>query len=165
MTDDPQVDSPATVALTAFAPFLRLIEDAGPDTAARAIAHTESTFARWGLPLADLERDPTLRLPHRLVIELMHDFVAIVGDPAAPLRAGFKLQRGDYELLEYLCTTCATLGETIACLGRYYPLLIAAEYELHIEDERASGTQLSSGSRLNLSSISAISQAGAFLAR
>lgn len=137
MTDDLQADSQATVSLTAFAPFLRLIEEGGPDTMARAVAHTEERFARWGVPLADLEATPTLRLPHRMVIELMHDFVDIVGDPAAPLRAGFKLQRGDYELLEYLCTTCATLGETIACLGRYYPLLIGAEYELHIEDERA----------------------------
>ncbi|HMI91607.1 MAG TPA: AraC family transcriptional regulator ligand-binding domain-containing protein [Polyangiales bacterium] len=137
MIDELQADPPSTVALTAFAPFLRLIEESGPATAARAIEHTESTFARWGLPLADLEADPTLRLPYGMVIELMHDFVAIVGDPAAPLRAGFKLQRGDYELLEYLCTTCATLGETIACLGRYYPLLIAAEYELHLENDRA----------------------------
>ena len=137
MTDDLPEDSQATVSLTAFAPFVRLLEESGPDVVARAVSHTEATFLRWGLPLADLEADPTLRLPHRMVIELMHDFVEIVGDPAAPLRAGFKLQRGDYELLEYLCTTCPTLGETIACLGRYYPLLIAAEYELHIEDDRA----------------------------
>ena len=80
---------------------------------------------------------PTLRLPHALVVELMHDFVDVAGEPSAPLRAGFKLQLGDYELLEYLCTSCPTLGETIACLGRYYPLLIAAEYELHIEGDRA----------------------------
>lgn len=129
--------SQATVSLTAFAPFVRLIEEAGPQVIARAAELTESTLARWGMPLAGLEPDPTLRLPHRLVVELMHDFVAIVGDPAAPLRAGFKLKRGDYELLEYLCTSCATLGETIACLGRYYPLLIGAEYELHVEGNRA----------------------------
>jgi AraC-like DNA-binding protein len=137
MIDELPDDPPATVSLTAFAPFVRLIEESGPETVTRAVEHTESTFARWGLPLADLEADPTLRLPYGMVIELMHDFVAIVGDPAAPLRAGFKLQRGDYELLEYLCTTCPTLGETIACLGRYYPLLIAAEYELHIDQDRA----------------------------
>ena len=70
-------------------------------------------------------------------IELLLEFVDVLGDPSAPLRAGTKLQRGDYELLEYLCGSCATLGESIACLGRYYPLLIAAEHELWIEGERA----------------------------
>jgi AraC-like DNA-binding protein len=137
MSDELPGDAPSTVSLTAFAPFLRLIEESGAATSARAVEHTESTFARWGLPLADLEADPTLRLPYAMVIELMHDFVAIIGDAAAPLRAGFKLQRGDYELLEYLCTTSPTLGETIACLGRYYPLLIDAQYELHLENDRA----------------------------
>jgi AraC-like DNA-binding protein len=61
----------------------------------------------------------------------------VLGDPSAPLRAGLKLQRGDYELLEYLCSTCSTLGESSACLGRYYPLLIAAEHEVHVDGDRA----------------------------
>ena len=55
------------------------------------------------MALDELDADPTLRLPHALVVELMHDFVDVAGGPSAPLRAGFKLQLGDYELLEYLC--------------------------------------------------------------
>ena len=127
----------ATVSLTAFAPFARLLEEQGAGAVARAAERTEATLARWGMALDELDTDPTARLPHALVVELMHDFVEVAGGPSAPLRAGFKLQLGDYELLEYLCTSSQTLGETIACLGRYYPLLIAAEYELHVEGDRA----------------------------
>jgi AraC-like DNA-binding protein len=53
------------------------------------------------------------------------------------MRAGFKLQRGDYELLEYLCGSCETLGASIACLSHYYPLLIQAELELASDGDRA----------------------------
>jgi AraC-like DNA-binding protein len=64
-------------------------------------------------------------------------FQQVVGDPAAALRAGLKLQRGDYELLEYLCGSCATLGDSITCLSHYYPLLIAAELSLLPGPERS----------------------------
>jgi AraC-like DNA-binding protein len=126
----------ATVSLTALAPFLRLLEEAGPDVAAQTLEHGEKAFARWGVATEDLG-EVTLRLPHGLVVELIQDFSEILGDPSAPLRAGTKLQLGDYELLEYLCGSCSTLGESIACLGRYYPLLIAAELELWVEGGRA----------------------------
>lgn len=136
-TDAEPLDSGATVALAALAPFVRLLEDAGPQVVARVQERAEKTFARWGMALGELTPDPTLRLPHDLVIALHADFVDVLNDPSAPLRAGLKLQLGDYELLEYLCGSCATLGESIACLGRYYPLLISAEFELAVEGERA----------------------------
>ena len=127
----------ATVSPTAFTPFIRLLEEAGPEKLATASEHAESICSRWGIALVDLATHPSLRFPHGLVVELLLDFIEVLGDPSAPLRAGTKLQVGDYDLLEYLCCSCATLGETIACLGRYYPLLIAAEHELWIEDQRA----------------------------
>lgn len=136
-TDEAPDLNTATVSLTAFTPFIRLLEEAGQDAITHAAERAQDTCARWGVPFAELEFDPTLRLPHGLVVELLHDFVEVLGDPSAPLRAGTKLQLGDYELLEYLCGSCKTLGESIACLGRYYPLLIAAEHELWIEGERA----------------------------
>ena len=134
--DPPDIAGP-TVSLTALAPFVRLLEEAGAEMMESARLRAEASFRRWGMSLAELEPDPTLRLPHGLVIELHGDFVDVLGDPSAPLRAGMKLQLGDYELLEYLCGSCATLGESIACLGRYYPLLIAAEHDLWIEGDRA----------------------------
>jgi AraC-like DNA-binding protein len=131
--------SEATVSITALAPFIRLLEEAGSDVLARATEHADAALARWGVALKDLGggSDLTMRLPHGLAIALLLDFVDILGDPSAPLRAGIKLQRGDYELLEFLCGSCNTLGESIACLGRYYPLLIAAESTLFIEGDRA----------------------------
>jgi AraC-like DNA-binding protein len=126
----------ATVSITAITPFLRLLEDSGTEVVLRAIEAGEEAFERWSIhPEALL--NPTLRLPHDLVIELLLSFTEILDDSSAPLRAGTKLALGDYELLEYLCTSCRTLGETIVCLGRYYPLLIAAEYAVVIEGDRA----------------------------
>lgn len=136
-TEVEALDSGATVAVAALAPFVRLVEEAGADVVARIRRRAEGTFARWGIALDDIAPDPALRLPHGLVIALHEDFVDELGDPSAPLRAGLKLQLGDYELLEYLCGTCATLGESIACLGRYYPLLISAEHDLVVEGDRA----------------------------
>lgn len=127
----------ASVCVTALAPFIRMLEAAGEPALLQAIERAEASVARWGLSLNELGADTTTRVPHGLVIELLLDFVDILGDPAAPLRAGAKLQPGDYELLEYLCTTCNTLGECINTLGRYYPLLISAEHELVIQGERA----------------------------
>jgi AraC-like DNA-binding protein len=125
----------ATVSLTALTPFVRLLEEQGPDLVTRITELSQACFTRWGIALAEL--DATVRLPHGLVIELLELFVDVLGDPSAPVRAGTKLRLGDYELLEYLCCSAPTLGETIACLGRYYPLLIAAECELWTEGERA----------------------------
>jgi AraC-like DNA-binding protein len=130
-------DGGATVAVTVLTPFIRLLEEAGAEMVTRAAERSEAVFARWGIKANELAPDPTLRLPHGLVVELHDVFIDVLGDPSAPLRAGTKLRRGDYDLLEYLCASCSTLGESIACLGRYYPLLISAEMELIIEGDRA----------------------------
>ncbi|HET6335437.1 MAG TPA: AraC family transcriptional regulator ligand-binding domain-containing protein [Polyangiales bacterium] len=133
---EPVAAANATVSITAITPFLRLLEESGNDVVMRAVDAGEAAFARWSIePESFL--NPTLRLPHDLVIDLLISFTEILDDTSAPLRAGTKLNLGDYELLEYLCCTCRTLGETIACLGKYYPLLIAAEYEAVIEGDRA----------------------------
>ncbi|MFI5308824.1 MAG: AraC family transcriptional regulator ligand-binding domain-containing protein [Polyangiales bacterium] len=127
----------STVSQTALVPFVRLLEEAGARAVEAATALSERVLARWGIGFDEVEHDPRRRLPHGLVVELLDVFVEVLGDPSAPLRAGTKLQFGDYELLEYLCGSCGTLGESIACLGRYYPLLINAEHELRVEGERA----------------------------
>ena len=116
-------------------PFLRLLEEAGADVVMRAAELAAPCFERHGVGTTAL--DARSRLPHALVVELHEVFVELLDDPSAPLRAGQKLQLGDYELLEYLCTSSETLGESIACLGRYYPLLIQAEHDLHVEGDFA----------------------------
>jgi AraC-like DNA-binding protein len=133
---DPAPHRNATVSLTAITPFVRLFEEMSPDLVIRTVEHTQRALAQWGIELDQLD-DPTARLPHALVAQLLLDFIEITEDASVPLRAAMKLQHGDYELLEYLCGTTASLGESIACLGRYYPLLIAAEKELHVLGDRA----------------------------
>lgn len=129
--------SAATVSPTALAPFMRLLEEAGAQAVATAVERGLAVLARWGIAASDLEADPTMRVPHGLAVEMFEVFLAAAEDPSAALRAGLKLQRGDYELLEYLCGSCATLGDSIACLSRYYPLLISAELTLVTQAERA----------------------------
>ncbi|MEY4581270.1 MAG: hypothetical protein RL701_5973 [Pseudomonadota bacterium] len=126
----------ATVSLTALAPFIRLLEELGPELTQKSVDRALAILQNWGIVKHDREFDPTLRIPHDLTTELFELFLDCTQDPSAALRAGFKLQRGDYELLEYLCGSCNTLADAIACLTRYYPLLIGAELELVLDDER-----------------------------
>ncbi len=130
-------DGGRTVCLLMLAPFIRLLEEAGADVFERTAERAQARFARWGIELSELEPDPTLRLPYGLLMELHDELIEMLGDPSAPLRAGAKIRVGDYELLEYLCSTCGTLGESMACLGRYYPLLIDAEQYVHVDGDRA----------------------------
>jgi AraC-like DNA-binding protein len=127
----------ATVSPTALAPFMRLLEETGPEAVQVAFERGLDVLRRWGIAQADLEADPTMRVPHGLAVDMFEVFLAAVGDDSAALRAGLKLQRGDYELLEYLCGSCNTLGESIVCLAHYYPLLIEAELELLRVGDRA----------------------------
>lgn len=129
--------SAATVSPTALAPFMRLLEEIGPEALALSMERGLAVLARWGISAADLEADATMRVPHGLAIDMFESFLSVANDPSAALRAGLKLQRGDYELLEYLCGSCDTLGASIACLARYYPLLISAELELIKDGQRA----------------------------
>jgi len=125
----------ATVSPTALAPFMRLLEETGPDAVRLAYERGLDVLQRWGIAQVDLEADPTMRVPHGLAVEMFDVFLTAVGDPSGALRAGLKLQVGDYELLEYLCGSCNTLGESIVCLSHYYPLLIEAELDLlHVGD-------------------------------
>jgi AraC-like DNA-binding protein len=116
---------------------MRLLEEIGPDAVARSMERGLAILERWGIAAADLEADATMRVPHGLAMDMFESFLAVAGDPSAALRAGVKLERGDYELLEYLCGSCDTLGDSIACLSKYYPLLISAELDLVKRTDRA----------------------------
>ena len=129
--------SGATVSPTALAPFMRLLEETGPAAMQLAFDRGTEVLQRWGIAALDMEADPTMRVPHGLAVEIFEVFQDVAGDPAAALRAGLKLQRGDYELLEFLCGSCNDLGASIACLSHYYPLLISAELSLERGPERS----------------------------
>lgn len=121
----------------AMTPFLRAVAVAGDAAVERSLDEMVGLLSRWGLSLSQLEADPTLRLPVPLMNGLCQMCIEVVGDPATALRAAQQLQPRDYELLEYLVSSCNTLRESIQCLGQYYRLLADAEYELHESEDRA----------------------------
>ena len=126
-----------TVAMSALTPFLRVLEAQGGDVVERVLLACEPVLTRFGLSGAELAADPQIRLPFELVLELHAIFEAQLGDTGASLRAGAQVLPGDYILLEYLCRSAATLGQSIEALSRYYPLLIEARLELHMVEGRA----------------------------
>ncbi len=126
-----------TVSATVLAPFLRLCEEAGERTAVKAYRLAEEILQTRGISMASIEADSTQRLPWSVVLELYHAFVDLLDNPAAALLAGARAKPGDFQLLEYLCRSCNTIGEAIEHLGRYLPLVIEMDYELHMEGDRA----------------------------
>jgi AraC-like DNA-binding protein len=127
----------ATTSVYMLLPFLRMLEASPPGVLKAALIQGERSLVRWGVTRAELEADPRKRLPFGLMLELLRGFVELLGDPAAPLRAGFLHQPGERELTEYLAASCATFGDSIRCVSRYYALLGPAELDLHIEKDRA----------------------------
>jgi len=118
-------------------PFVRLVLDAGEGPMERGVQGLIDLLSRWGLSVAELENDPTLRLPVPLMNEMCRLCIDVLDDPAAPLRAAMLLEEHDDELLEYLCTSAPTMRDSIRCMGQYYRLLADAEYELREEGDRA----------------------------
>lgn len=119
----------ATVSVTALIPFIRLLADYDAEKVSAATDGFERYLERWGVSITELD-DPSARLPHGLMAQLITFFTGILGDTSAPVLAATKLQRGDYELIEYLCATTPTLGEAVQCLANYYPLLISADIQM-----------------------------------
>jgi AraC-like DNA-binding protein len=102
-------------------PFLRL---PGMILAANAL------LARDGIGRYELAR-PETRLRRRLVMDLFDAWTASSGDAALGLQAGFRVERGDFETMEYAARSCADLREAIECIARYVHLVNeAAEVSL-----------------------------------
>jgi AraC-like DNA-binding protein len=104
--------------------------------------------------------DPDERLPIATVHELLDGALAITGDTDIGLKAAREISPGDYGALEYMASSAATWGESIALIGRYMPLVNdALEFTLRIDGERAV-VQLDS--KVVLPRASADYQSGAF---
>lgn len=127
----------SSIALMQLTPFLRVVEQQGSDFEARVRERGQEIVARWGLSVDELEADHQRRIPIALGLELLSMLREMLDDPGLGLRAGATLQTGDYEVLEYLCGSCDTLRESIACLTRFYPLLADVELELVEIDDTA----------------------------
>ncbi len=117
----------ALVSIRLVWPFARLA-GAGP----LALAGLRTV----GIEPADFA-NPDTRIPHRVVIELLEGAVGGRKDVTIGLRAGALAEPCDLDVLEYAARSCATLGDALACIARYYRLMHgAAELSLTEQGDR-----------------------------
>jgi len=67
--------------------------------------------------------DPDTRLPHASVMDLVERGVTLSGDPLLGLRASERLEREDFDVLEYAANACGTLRSAMECVRRYVGLV------------------------------------------
>ncbi|HTO51930.1 MAG TPA: AraC family transcriptional regulator ligand-binding domain-containing protein [Myxococcota bacterium] len=104
--------------------------------------------------------DPDARIPVHLALRMLDGAVALTGDPDVGFRAALEANAGEYDLLEYLATSSATIGETVPLLNRFVRLLNDG---LEIALERQAGrATLRFASRVPLSRAAADFQLAAF---
>ncbi|MDB4988151.1 MAG: Transcriptional regulator, AraC family [Myxococcaceae bacterium] len=89
-------------------------------------------LAREGISLQDFA-NPDTRIRHRVVMELLAAAIERLGDPEIGLRAGERVEPGDFETFEYACRSCANMRESILCAGRYMHLMHGAQEARLIE--------------------------------
>lgn len=112
----------ATMATEMMVPTLRALKELGPRIERRAIDSGLEILGRAGLKVASF-RDLTVRIPHDAGVALLENAVHVSGDPAFALRVGAGIKRGEFGLYDFLCSTAATLGQSIKLAARYLPLL------------------------------------------
>ncbi|HVU05753.1 MAG TPA: AraC family transcriptional regulator [Polyangiaceae bacterium] len=122
-------DRELTLSIRLMWPFLRLLANE-PDMIARHQA--------VGLGPEQLG-NPETRIPHRVVMFLLEQSIASIGDPTLGLRAGASRDPADGDVLEHAARTCATLGEGFECLIKFFRIMNeAAELSLVPEGDLVS---------------------------
>lgn len=112
----------ATVATTSTRALLAACDQLGLDTAAMLKA--------VGLLRANVE-DPDGRIPGQAVAALWQDALARSGNEDLPLRVAEAVPFGAYRVIDFLAASAPTVGEGLARVARYFPLINSA-VGLHI---------------------------------
>lgn len=90
-----------------------------------------------GLPAAVLD-DVEARVPARVVARAWERAAELTGDPCFGLHLAERVPAGSFDLLEYGVRSCATFGDALRHLGRYFRLLEdAAVIEVEVEGDEA----------------------------
>jgi AraC-like DNA-binding protein len=104
----------ATLSTFVIRPFARYLAQVG--------CNCEAWLGGHGLTLDALtERD--LRVPHHQGVALLHEAVALSGDPAIGIHAARCDEPGDFDVLEYAAASCASLGEALVLASRFMALM------------------------------------------
>lgn len=109
--------SESTVSLRWVLPFLRVTGGSPSDI---------TLLAREGIAPQDFA-DPDTRVRHRVIMELLGSAVQRLGDPLLGLRAGERIEPGDFATLEFACRSSENLRESILCANRYMHLMHGAQ--------------------------------------
>jgi AraC-like DNA-binding protein len=109
----PNEPQETTVSIRWMIPFIRVTGTSPGDL---------KILAREGITLRDFV-DPDTRIRHRAIMELLAMAVQRLGDPEIGLRAGERVEPGDYDALEYAARSCANLRDAILCAVRYQHLM------------------------------------------
>lgn len=103
------LSSSPSYAASIILPFVRLLKQHAAVSGA-TIASAEG-FA------------PDARLPVTAVHDMLRAAIARVGDPDIGLKAARYVTRGDYGVLEYSVYSAQTVGDALACIVRFSPLV------------------------------------------
>lgn len=79
-------------------------------------------LAREGVGMREVV-DPDTRISHRAIMALLASALRRERDLTLGLRAGERIEAGDYDMLEFASRSCNSLGEAILCICRYQLLL------------------------------------------
>jgi AraC-like DNA-binding protein len=95
-------------------------------------------LGREGIGLKEFV-DPDTRVRHRVMMQLLANAVERTGDPELGLRAGERVEAGDYDALEYAARSSANVREAILCVIRYQ-FLMHGGHEAHLIEDGDTAT-------------------------
>ena len=121
-----------TVSVRWMFPFIRVTGTSPSDLA---------ILAREGISLKEFV-NPDTRIRHRVLMELLQAAVVRLNAPDLGLRAGERLEPGDFDTLEYAVRSCATLRDAILCGSRYMYLAHGAQESRLVESGELAAWEL-----------------------
>lgn len=103
----------ASLSIRLVWPFARLLAN-----------HSQALeiLSKSGIGVEDFP-NPDTRVPHRVVMSMLEQTVARLGDPLIGLNAGELVDPADFDVLEHAARSASSLGEAIQCMVRYFRLI------------------------------------------
>ena len=82
-------------------------------------------FQRAGVARAHVD-DPDGRIPLQTVADLWEAAIALTRDPGLGLKVAVATPFGAYRVIDFLAASASTVGEGLAAVARYFPLINSA---------------------------------------
>lgn len=141
---DHEIDAPphqpahqGSISVLAMTPFVRLVYGAGDAVVERGAAPFAALLRRWGISVTRIQAEPRLRLPTAMMVELHALCEQLLPGRPVALEAALGKHPQDFELLDLLGRSAATLGEAVDCITCYHRLIADSEGELRVQAQHA----------------------------